>query len=303
MLVKSLAHYKHPGNFPFWIQRNRHDQRSMPLVHTHDFVELIYVECGQATHLFQDTSYEISQGDIFMINPGEKHGYVACESLRCMPEGGEATAIASGAVADEELLLGFGDDGQGSVRDYAGELVESCGRRLAAAPAPRLLLVHQPNEAPWLEGFGGMGQRPGTHLHDAPNPDARSGTRIARPPCPADDGLCASAGRLRRAPGDPAGTGYRGVRTEAEAFFTAGREANQCASVLLEPAVQTACRAAVLQLRFDAADEQGAVVSGIRHEVYEAAAESGYRDTSHFSRVFAKYWGSPPETYKPSRRS
>lgn len=79
MLVKSLAHYKHPDNFPFWIQRNRHDQRSMPLLHTHEFVELIYVECGQATHLFQDTSYEINKGDIFMINPGEKHGYIVTE--------------------------------------------------------------------------------------------------------------------------------------------------------------------------------------------------------------------------------
>ncbi|MDF2718391.1 MAG: AraC family transcriptional regulator, partial [Paenibacillus sp.] len=63
----------------FWIQRNRHDQRSMPLLHTHEFVELIYVDGGQATHLFQDTSYEINKGDIFMINPGEKHGYTVTE--------------------------------------------------------------------------------------------------------------------------------------------------------------------------------------------------------------------------------
>lgn len=79
MLVKSLKHYKHPSDFPFWIQRNRHDQRSMPSLHAHEFVELIYVERGQATHLFQDTSYEIAQGDIFIINPGEKHGYTVSE--------------------------------------------------------------------------------------------------------------------------------------------------------------------------------------------------------------------------------
>lgn len=37
--------------------------------------------------------------------------------------------------------------------------------------------------------------------------------------------------------------------------------------------------------------------SGLK--VYEAAALSGFRDTSHFSRVFAKYWGAPPAAYKP----
>lgn len=38
-------------------------------------------------------------------------------------------------------------------------------------------------------------------------------------------------------------------------------------------------------------------------KVYEAADECGFRDTSHFSRVFAKYWGAPPEQFKPRRRT
>lgn len=38
-------------------------------------------------------------------------------------------------------------------------------------------------------------------------------------------------------------------------------------------------------------------------KVYEAAGECGFQDTSHFSRVFAKYWGAPPEQYKPRRRT
>lgn len=79
MLIKSLAQYKHPNNFPFWIQRNRHDERDMPPLHGHEFVELIFVASGQATHLFEEISYEIGQGDIFMINPGEKHGYIIGE--------------------------------------------------------------------------------------------------------------------------------------------------------------------------------------------------------------------------------
>ncbi|TNJ63714.1 helix-turn-helix domain-containing protein [Paenibacillus hemerocallicola] len=93
MLIKSLNQYKHPRNFPFWIQRNRHDERDMPLLHGHEFVELIYVAKGQATHLFQDISYEIGEGDVFIINPGEKHGYVIGEGqsiqvINCLFEPG-----------------------------------------------------------------------------------------------------------------------------------------------------------------------------------------------------------------------
>ncbi|MDF2660339.1 MAG: helix-turn-helix protein [Paenibacillus sp.] len=93
MLIKSLNQYKHPRNFPFWIQRNRHDERDMPHLHIHEFVELIYVASGRATHLFQDISYEIGEGDVFIINPGEKHGYVvgagqSIQVINCLFEPG-----------------------------------------------------------------------------------------------------------------------------------------------------------------------------------------------------------------------
>lgn len=75
MEIKTMSYYKHPRDFPFWIKRNRHDKHDIPPLHGHEFVELIYVESGQATHLFQDISYEVRAGDIFIINPGEVHGY------------------------------------------------------------------------------------------------------------------------------------------------------------------------------------------------------------------------------------
>lgn len=80
--IKSMSLYSHPHDFPFWIQQNLHDVRDMPDFHTHKFVELIYVADGRATHLFQDSCYEIQAGDIFIINPGEKHGYSLKEDQR-----------------------------------------------------------------------------------------------------------------------------------------------------------------------------------------------------------------------------
>lgn len=79
MRIKSMKQYSHPSDFPFWIQRNLHDVRDMPDIHTHEFVELIYVAEGRATHLFQDIFYEIQTGDVFIINPGERHGYALKE--------------------------------------------------------------------------------------------------------------------------------------------------------------------------------------------------------------------------------
>ncbi|GAA3413370.1 AraC family transcriptional regulator [Paenibacillus hodogayensis] len=75
MQIKMMSYYKHPRDFPFWIKRARHDKHDIPELHGHEFVELIYVESGQATHLFQDISYQVRAGDIFIINPGEVHGY------------------------------------------------------------------------------------------------------------------------------------------------------------------------------------------------------------------------------------
>lgn len=82
MRIKSMSLYSHPRDFPFWIQQNLHDVRDMPDFHTHKFVELIYIADGRATHLFQDICYEIQAGDIFIINPGERHGYSLKEDQR-----------------------------------------------------------------------------------------------------------------------------------------------------------------------------------------------------------------------------
>ncbi|WP_077623354.1 AraC family transcriptional regulator [Sediminibacillus massiliensis] len=61
--------------FPFCINRKIHTQRNLPPVHGHDFIELVYVLEGKAEHVFEGEGYEISAGDVFIINPGEVHTY------------------------------------------------------------------------------------------------------------------------------------------------------------------------------------------------------------------------------------
>lgn len=91
MRKKSMDLYSHPKGFPIWIQRNRHDTRDLPALHIHDFVEMIFVVEGRGMHLFQDIQYEIKEGDVFIINPGEAHGYSlkegeSIEILNCLFE-------------------------------------------------------------------------------------------------------------------------------------------------------------------------------------------------------------------------
>lgn len=79
---KLMNHYSHPRDFPFWIQRNGHNSLDTPGWHIHEFVELIFVMEGQATHLIQDAAFDLRAGDVFMINPGEMHEYVLKDDQR-----------------------------------------------------------------------------------------------------------------------------------------------------------------------------------------------------------------------------
>lgn len=79
---KLMVHYSHPRDFPLWIQRNSHGGQDSPGWHAHEFVELVFVMAGQATHLIQDDSYALREGDVFMINPGEIHEYAFEEGQR-----------------------------------------------------------------------------------------------------------------------------------------------------------------------------------------------------------------------------
>ncbi|OCT12882.1 hypothetical protein A8709_21360 [Paenibacillus pectinilyticus] len=45
------------------------------LPHAHEFVELAFISHGEGEHEYEGTWFPISQGDIFIIEPGKAHGY------------------------------------------------------------------------------------------------------------------------------------------------------------------------------------------------------------------------------------
>ncbi len=62
-------------DFPFAVLRVTHDDMHTPKPHSHEFIELVYVESGSGQHLFEGESYAISAGNVFIINPGESHTF------------------------------------------------------------------------------------------------------------------------------------------------------------------------------------------------------------------------------------
>lgn len=49
--------------------------------HTHEFIELVYISHGSATHYINGTSYEVRKGDMLFINYKQTHSFVAHENL------------------------------------------------------------------------------------------------------------------------------------------------------------------------------------------------------------------------------
>jgi AraC-like DNA-binding protein len=73
MLRWQKSYFFKPDDFPLTILHAR-EHSSYPL-HTHEFTEIVIVGQGEAKHITDFGTYEISEGDVFVIVPGEKHGY------------------------------------------------------------------------------------------------------------------------------------------------------------------------------------------------------------------------------------
>lgn len=51
------------------------DKRTITRMHTHDFEELLLVVNGTGSYLTPSGKYQLEQGDIFLLHPGQVHGF------------------------------------------------------------------------------------------------------------------------------------------------------------------------------------------------------------------------------------
>ncbi|MBO5273848.1 MAG: AraC family transcriptional regulator [Clostridia bacterium] len=50
------------------------------MVHSHDFIELVYITAGKGIHSIENKNYSISTGDLFIVFPGENHSLYPIDS-------------------------------------------------------------------------------------------------------------------------------------------------------------------------------------------------------------------------------
>ena len=61
-----------PTSFPLHIAEVK---QSAIEEHSHEFFEMVYVRRGRGQHFIEGESFPIQAGDLYVISPGEKHGY------------------------------------------------------------------------------------------------------------------------------------------------------------------------------------------------------------------------------------
>ncbi len=58
-----------------YINKSSELQEYMNLMHKHDFIEIAYVISGTGKHVVGENQYDISKGDLFIINYDVPHGF------------------------------------------------------------------------------------------------------------------------------------------------------------------------------------------------------------------------------------
>lgn len=60
-------------DLPFYIGKYYHTNFSDLKIHTHDFIEIVYVYDGKGYHIYNDVTYPVSKGELYIINSRTPH--------------------------------------------------------------------------------------------------------------------------------------------------------------------------------------------------------------------------------------
>ncbi|WP_145950157.1 AraC family transcriptional regulator [Paenibacillus sp. Y412MC10] len=64
--------------FPFGMYLETVSGTQNRIPHTHEYINLIYIVDGEGQHIYNDYRFQISKGDVFIIEPNKEHYYAAC---------------------------------------------------------------------------------------------------------------------------------------------------------------------------------------------------------------------------------
>ncbi len=101
MKIYKSEHYIKSGKT---ISIKKSSQKIVEALHSHDFIEIVYVLAGKAVQRVDEANYEVERGDIIFINYGSLHAFEPCGTFEyvniCfMPE-----VISSAIITQENAL-------------------------------------------------------------------------------------------------------------------------------------------------------------------------------------------------------
>ena len=101
MKIYKSEHYIKSGKT---ISIKKSSQKIVEALHSHDFIEIVYVLAGKAVQRVDEANYEVERGDIIFINYGSLHTFEPCGAFEyvniCfMPE-----VISSAIITQENAL-------------------------------------------------------------------------------------------------------------------------------------------------------------------------------------------------------
>lgn len=101
MKIYKSEHYIKSGKT---ISIKKTAQKNVEALHSHDFIEIVYVLAGKAVQRVDEANYEVERGDIIFINYGSLHAFEPCGAFEyvniCfMPE-----VISSAIITQDNAL-------------------------------------------------------------------------------------------------------------------------------------------------------------------------------------------------------
>lgn len=74
-LLKKENFFADGENMHIQLSKDRPDY--IGVLHSHEYIEVIYIISGNATHRVSDKTYEVQRGDLFIVNPRTVHAFYA----------------------------------------------------------------------------------------------------------------------------------------------------------------------------------------------------------------------------------
>lgn len=269
-------------SFPFVIRRNtRHGSIDL---HAHEFVELVILRRGQATHFSTDGDYVIRSGDVFVIHPGQAHGYRAARELDLVnilyrKDAFLANLKEHDAPPGFQALFNPGDAARFGTRLH---LAPDNRKEITSMvdAIDREMTTKAPGHRPFVRGLFVQLTVTLSRLYSEPNRPSEAALLELEPVL---DFLRRTFDRdLTLA--DLANRAGMSVSTLLRRFRTA---------------TGTSPVEFLLRLRLDRARE---ILSTTDRRITEIAFDCGFQDSNYFTRQFKRHTGKSPRAYRHSLR-